>query len=554
MKLAMLGAPLPAGDKVMTKEIKKEDFRVLIAYPNLSMMLTPSYAIGLFTAILKEQKYDVDLFDCTPYMPTYEFVGKKDDEDSAMISESMDESASATRANKFMASRKFDPIKLFGEPKTDLLGDFEKKLKEFRPHALIVSTLVEDTWPQVQDLMKVLSKYPDIKSIVGGVFPTMAPEEVIADDNVQCIAEGEGEEIVLEFCESVRKLIPPTDIKGTRVKNDDGEITCNPPRTLVNINDIIPDFSLFDKKRFLRPLGAKIWNAIPIETYRGCPYQCTFCNSPAQVVMAKEKKQGIFTRRKSMDTLRRELESMVEKYNPNFLYINDDAFMARPKAELAEFAEMYKDFKLPFWCQTRFEDVDEDKIGWLRDVGLYRMSFGLEHGNEEFRRKKLYRRITNESILKKAKILGDFNLPYSINIIIGMPYETRELVFNTIDLTRDIATFDSIAVNIFAPYRGTVLRKNAIDEGWLDPTLQASSFIEKSILTMPEPYLQPQEMLGLQRVFPLYVTMPESFHDEIKRAEQFDETGNEIFERLSKKYYIDKYGTSEADRMLTYAG
>tara|TARA_R100000008_G_scaffold66975_1_gene44031 strand:+ start:1531 stop:3177 length:1647 start_codon:yes stop_codon:yes gene_type:complete len=533
------------------KSIDREDFRTLIVYPNLSMMLTPSYAIGLWTAILKEQKYNVDLFDCTPYMPTYEFVGKADDEN---VKEAMDESASATRANKLMASRKFDPIKLFGNPKTDLLGDFTQKLEEFDPHVVIVSTLVEDTWPQVQDLMSVVSKYPNIKSIIGGVFPTMAPNDVISDPNVQCIASGEGEHIIPEFCESVRNSTSLLDIKGTRAKDKDGKIIINGPRPLVNVNDIIPDFSLFDERRFLRPLGAKIWKAIPIETYRGCPYQCTFCNSPIQSVLAKEKKQGVYTRRKSIDTVRRELESMVEKYNPNFLYINDDAFMARPKSELKEFAEMYKDFRLPFWCQTRFEDIDEDKIGWLREVGLYRMSFGLEHGNEEFRRKRLYRRIKNETMIEKAKILGNFKLPYSVNTIIGMPYETRELVLDTINLVRDIETFDSIAVNIFAPYRGTVLRQKAIEEGWLDPNLQATSFIEKSILRMPKPYLQPDEMLGIQRVFPLYVTLPKSYHKDIKRAEKFDDVGNKIFEELSEKYYIDKYGTSEAERMLTYAG
>ena len=533
--------------------MKREDFRALIIYPNLSMMLTPSYAIGLWTTILKEQKYDVDLFDCTPYMPTYEFIGKDDDE-TTKIQESMDESASATRANKLMASRKYDPIKLFGSPKTDLLGDFAAKLDEFKPHVAIISTLVEDTWPQAKDLLKVLSRYPEIKSIVGGVFPTMVPDEVLSDPNVHCVAEGEGEHTIPEFCEAVRNGDSPVNIKGTRVKDELGVIYVNPSRPLTNINDIIPDFSLFDERRFLRPLGAKIWKAMPIETYRGCPYKCAFCNSPTQVFIAKQKNQGRYTRRKTMDTLRRELGAMVERYDPNFLYINDDAFMARPKREVQEFAEMYKDFKLPFWCQTRFEDVDEDKIGWLREVGLYRMSFGLEHGNEEYRKKKLFRNISNKAMVEKAKILGDFELPYSINIIIGMPYETRELIFDTINLAKDIKTFDSIAVNIFAPYRGTVLRKNAIDEGWLDPTLQATSFIEKSILTMPKPYLQPEEMLGLQRVFPLYVTMPESRYPEIARAEKFDSIGNELFEKLSEKYYIDKYGTSEAERMLTYAG
>ena len=162
--------------------------------------------------------------------------------------------------------------------------------------------------------------------------------------------------------------------------------------------------------------------------------------------------------------------------------------------------------------------------------------------------------MSNELILDKAKILGDYKVPYSLNIIIGLPYETRELLFETIALARDMDTWDSIAANIFAPYRGTVLREKALEEGWLDPNKQATSFIAESILEMPLPYLQPQEMLGIQRVFPLYATLPKSYWPKIKQAESFDETGNEIFEELNQKYYLDKYGTDETERMLTYAG
>ena len=132
----------------------------------------------------------------------------------------------------------------------------------------IISTLVEDTWPQAKDILKALSNYPEIKSIVGGVFPTMVPDEVIADPNVHCVAEGEGEQTIPEFCEAVRNGISPVNIRGTRVKDDQGAVYTNPSRPLTNVNDVIPDFSLFDERRFLRPLGAKIWKAMPIETYR----------------------------------------------------------------------------------------------------------------------------------------------------------------------------------------------------------------------------------------------------------------------------------------------
>lgn len=518
---------------------EKPNFRVLIAYPNLSMMLTPSYAVALFSAILKGQGYCVDLFDCTPYLATYEF---------------MKEALPVTRANKLLNSRRFDAKALFGDPKEDLIGDFVKKLEGYKPHAVICSTLVEDTWPQAKEMLEVLSHYPEIKTLLGGVFATMAPEYVIAHPHVQCIGVGEGEETIVDFCEAVRTGTPPIHIMGTWAKDQDGTVIRNRPRPLVDINKVVPDFSLFDERRFYRPLGARIWKAVPLETYRGCPYTCTFCNSPAQVVIAKENAQGYFLRRKSIPTLRREIEIMIARYAPEFFYINDDAFMARPKKEIAEFAEMYKDFKIPFWFQTRFEDIDAQKLEWLASVNCYRISFGLEHGNEKFRKEKLRRNITNSDIVKQSKIIAQSGIPYTLNNIIGFPYETRELVFDTVNLNREVESFDSVSVNVFVPYRGTVLREKALREGWLDPERQTTSVIAESILTMPPPYLSGREVLALQRVFPLYVRLPESRYPEIRRAESVDREGDALFESLSTEFYQLTYGADEADRMLTYAG
>lgn len=519
--------------------IQKHDFRVLIAYPNLSMMLTPSYAVALFTSILKEQGYTVDLFDCTPYLATHEFLK---------------EPLPVTRANKMLNSRRFDAQALYGNPEQDLLGDFARKLDDYRPHVLIFSTLVEDTWPQARDMLEVLSHYPEIKTIIGGVYSTMAPADVIADPHVQCIGVGEGEETIVEFCECVRNGIPPMRIKGTWAKDESGQVICNPSRPLVDVNKVIPDFSLFDERRFYRPLGARIWKTFPLETIRGCPHTCTFCNSPMQVIIARENNQGYFVRRKSIAALRREIEAIIKRYNPEFFYINDDAFMARPKREIVEFAEMYRDIKIPFWFQTRFEGVNAEKLDWLLEIGCYRISFGLEHGNEKFRQEKLRRRMTNEFILKKSQIVAEAGIPYTLNIIIGFPYETRELVFDSIRLSREIDTFDSLSVNVFVPYHGTPLREMAIKEGWLDPNRQTTSVIAESILEMPPPYLSGAEILSLQRVFPLYVRMPESRYPEIERAESFDKEGDAIFESLSAEFYEMTYGVDEADRVLTYAG
>lgn len=519
--------------------IERFHFKVLIVYPNLSMMLTPSYAVGLFTSILKGQGYEVELFDCTPYLPTHEFLK---------------EAIPVTRANTLLNSRKFDPIQLWGKPAGNLVHDYTKKIEDFRPHVIVYSTLVEDTFPQLKELLEVEANYPEIKHLIGGVFATMAPDYVMQESLVQQIGIGEGEQTVVEFCEVVRQGADPRSVIGSWARNDDGSVKKNPPRPLVSINNHIADFSLFDQRRFLRPLGAKIWKALPLETYRGCPYTCTFCNSPAQKVLASERGQGSFLRRKSMATLQKEMAFLVKSYGAEFFYINDDAFMARPKEEIKAFTEMYQEFKLPFWFQTRFEDVDEDKLMWIKDAGCYRISFGLEHGNEEYRREKLHRNITNKRILEKAEIVAHSGIPFTLNIVVGFPYETRKLLFDSIEFIRQIRNFDSLSVNVFVPYHGTILREMALKEGWLDPSRQTTSVIAESILEMPAPYLSGPEILGLQRAFPLYVKMPKSEWNEICKTEHFDDNGNETFKALSKKWYEMTYGMDEADRMLTYVG
>ena len=102
--------------------IEPSDFRVLLVYPNLSMMLTPSCAVGIFTKILKESGYQVDLFDCTPYDSNLEFLG---------------EPLPVTRAKTLLNSRSFDAAALFGDIKKNLLEDFLERVAQYKPNAVI---------------------------------------------------------------------------------------------------------------------------------------------------------------------------------------------------------------------------------------------------------------------------------------------------------------------------------------------------------------------------------------------------------------------------------
>ena len=47
----------------------KKNFKILLVYPNLPLMLVPPLSMAIFTKLLKKEDYQVSLFDTTPYIP-----------------------------------------------------------------------------------------------------------------------------------------------------------------------------------------------------------------------------------------------------------------------------------------------------------------------------------------------------------------------------------------------------------------------------------------------------------------------------------------------------
>ena len=503
-------------NKKLIKLKPKTKFRVLIVYPNLPLMLVPSIAVGLFTRILKANGYVVELFETTHYLS--------------------DEVLSSEKRQEMLNWRDFDVSEDLGiEIKKDMMGDFRKKVLSFKPDFLVFSA-VEDAFLQAVKLLGHIREL-EIPHIIGGVFPTFAPDQCFQYPEVNFIGLGEGENVIVEAAEAVRKNDSLHNIMGTWFRDKKGKIHKNPKDPLVDINKFTPDFSLFEESRFYRPMGGRVFKMIPVETFRGCPFSCTYCNSPSQRTFSKENGIGNFLRRKTIKNLREELKSYQKIYDPQFFYFVDDVFLARPRDEIFEFCDMYEEFGLPFWFNTRSENCETDTLERLREVGCYRISFGIECGNEQFRQKVLRRKITNSEIIRRFnEIIAESGIAFSLNVIIGMPGETRELVMDTVDLIRSIKGYDALTVSIFTPYHGTALRDVAVRNRWLEKDSITTHTTSQSMLDMPKPYLNVEEIDGLAATFPLYTYFPKSEWGEIRRAEHGDAEGLKIRSKYSKIY------------------
>jgi radical SAM superfamily enzyme YgiQ (UPF0313 family) len=274
---------------------------------------------------------------------------------------------------------------------------------------------------------------------------------------------------------------------------------------------------------------------VPIEFYRGCPYECTFCNSPMKTRYARAYGLRSFPRRKTVERLRQEIRHLVDTVQPEYLLFADDSFLARPREELDEFVAMYREFRIPFWFNTRPETLlDATRLDDLKAVGCDRIAFGIECGNEAFRIRYLHRRISNDTVIRASEVVAESGIPYSVNAIIGFPHETRELIVETIELCRRLADPDNITVHIFTPYYGTEMRRIAVEAGFMEPEVLTRHNRATTVLRMP--HLSAEAIDGLFRTFNMYVYFERSRWPEVARAEQCTPEGEAAFARLAEEF------------------
>lgn len=529
-----LAAPPAPGESVsVLRGALQRNLRVLFVYPNLYMMNMMPPSIAMFSALLKRKGIEVALFDTTYYPWDYVSMALATIGGQGV---GRFEMSSDKRKELNLQVRPFNLAERGIRPKeTDMVDDFRQLVATFKPD-LIAMSVVEDTYPQGLYLLNEI-KDRKIPTLVGGVFTTFAPHLAIEEAAIQMVCVGEGEGAIVELCERLAMGRDYSDIKNLWVKGPDGKVRANPQRPVVELDSLpMPDFEIFEENRIYRPMAGTVYRMIPIETHRGCPFTCTYCNSPSQTALHRDNGVGKFFRKKSVEKIREEIAYLVTRWKAEYIYFPADTFLAWSEEEFAQFIEMYREFQLPFWMQTRPETITEENVEMLKSVGCHRVSMGIEHGNERFRRNVVNRNISNEDLVTRTNIIGS-RIPVSVNNITGFPTETRELALDTVRLNRALAV-DTMNCYTFMPYHGTPLRELAVRLGLIEPNAVTCSLTAASILKMPQ--YSASEIQGFVRCFSLYARLPESFWPRIRRAEINDQEGDAIFADL-REQYIAKY-------------
>lgn len=504
----------------ISRPVDNKNFRVLLVYANSPMDNLVPVSVSSLAGALRQGGFTVKVFDTTFYPWTTEAGGEK-------------------KGTLQVADFDYDTvgIKFY---KTDVFDDFKRTVIEYKPDLIGLST-VEPTHKFGLALLEAV-RHLKVPTIAGGAHTIFSPDEVISEDVVDMVCVGEGEKPLVELCRRMAAGEERLSINNIWVKRD-GKVYKS-DFSIMNMEEVPElDFSVFDDKRIYRPMAGCLYRMVPVEFSRGCIYQCTYCSAPA---LSKAcGKYGKWFRHKPVSKIMDEIKAYVDDYKVEYFYFVSDTFLAVSNERFKEFCDNYSKIRIPFWFNTRPETITKEKVKMLEDIGCHRMSMGVECGNEKYRRQMLKRYASNDRIIESCDIVSKSGIQLSVNNIIGLPDETREMIFETIFLNRRIDA-NNYTCSIFQPYRGTELHRYCVEKKYIDPSDLAYDPTFASPLR--QPHITNDDLRGIERTFSLYVKFDEKEFDLIKKAEKFDVQGNQMFDELSRIYRkkYEKHGSKSA--------
>jgi hopanoid biosynthesis associated radical SAM protein HpnJ len=309
---------------------------------------------------------------------------------------------------------------------------------------------------KVAEAMKAAN--PSLKiGMIGAKVAVDADKSLQDGAVIDYVARNEFDFTIKEVCDE-REL---SSIAGLSYRNAQGVIVHNEDRPILEQMDDLPWVTPVYKRDLKMEnyfIGYLKHPYISIYTGRGCKSRCTFCLWPQTV-------GGHRYRTRSVENVIEEI-AWAKKAFPQTkeFFFDDDTFTDDlPRAEAI--AKGLGKLGVTWSCNAK-ANVPRKTLEVLKANGLRLLLVGYESGNQQilYNIKKGMRIEVAEKFTKDCHELG---IAIHGTFIMGLPGETQETIQQTIDWARKINPH-TIQVSLAAPYPGTFLYNQAVENGWLD--------------------------------------------------------------------------------------
>ena len=267
-----------------------------------------------------------------------------------------------------------------------------------------------------------------------------------------------------EFDFAIKEVAEGRDfstITGLTWRDKAGGIVRNPERRALDNMDALP-FVTPVYKRDLRIEnyfnGYLKHPYLSFYTGRGCKSRCTFCLWPQTV-------GGHRYRTRSVGHVLEEVRWAKAAFPQVKEFFFDDDTLTDDAPRVEALAREFGKLGLIWSCNAK-PNVKRSTLGVMRDNGLRLLLVGYESGNQKILN-NIKKGILIDVAKRFTKDCHELGIVIHGTFIMGLPGESEETIRETIQYAMTINPH-TIQVSLAAPYPGTFLHRQALENGWLD--------------------------------------------------------------------------------------
>lgn len=362
---------------------------------------------------------------------------------------------------------------------------------------------------------------PETLTLAGGPHPSALPEFVLSampqlDFAWQSEAE-EGMPLLLELIAGKRSGLTAQELCSIpglvwRDRNEE-RIRVNPTIFGQNLDDYgIPAWELIHPDTY----PGFIWDQYyPILTTRGCPYPCTYCNTPGL--------SGKKLRHRSVESVVEELFFLKKRYGiERFSIIDDEFTLSRKYAKSVCEGLIDAGLNLKWDCPVgvRLDSLTPDLLQVMEEAGCESLAVGIESGNDRVQG-MIQKRVTVDKIREKANMIaGCSKIRITGYFMIGFLDEKPEEIRDTIRLACELPLVRA-NFNVVIPIPGTAIFRELLDEGLLDLDRVNWDTLTSDQVAFQRRHVAGSQLMKLQRSAYLhFYSRPKIVADLVKEAMQ----------------------------------
>ena len=334
-------------------------------------------------------------------------------------------------------------------------AQFEEEIRKRPIDVAAISVLTFNLIDSCRAVELVKKHHPKAKVVFGGHHANYYPGETAKLPHVDYVLTGEGEISFTSLIEAIDRGERREELSAIPGLSWKDPFQCNVSEgrgDARNLDDLpFPARHLINLRNYNNLIGASDVTAT-IQSSRGCPFACTFCDIRRTEFRWRDPGNVVD-----------EVEALADQGVDDFFFV-DDTITIRKK-RVHEICEkiVRRGIKIQFKISSRVDCITEDLLRDLKKAGCYRIHYGVESASQRSL-DYLEKGINLDLVRRVFKQTHNAGIGTYAYMMIGIPGETREEMEQTFDFAAELNP-DYCQFSICTPYPKTELYDRMLRDG-----------------------------------------------------------------------------------------